>query len=377
MQSSSPSTNSSDAVPAANGPVHLITGTMGQHGGISRYCQELYRGLQSQVPVQLCSFRVPRLTRRLTFLEHLPLGITPDEGRGVYHFTRIMGCSLMLWRPLRPAVATVHDLGPLVWPGERSANALDRALFRLSLLGLRRMDRIVAVSHATARSVVDRLGIDSERVKVIHEGVDHAQFSRRPDAKTRLEERFGIPQRAGVRNVLFVGNEAPRKNLATLLKALAILKEADAAVRLIKVGGAGQPRYRAAFQQQVEALGLQEFTVLVGEVAEADLPLFYSAADVFVLPSYVEGFGLPVLEAMACGTPVVCSNAGALPEVVGEAGRMVDPRDPDLLASTIVSVLDDSVQRGRMSERGMAQAARFSWEKTAEQLVQVYQKCRR
>ena len=373
MLSSLQSTNSSDVARAPNGPVHLITGTMGQHGGISRYCQELYRGLQGQVPVQLCSFRVPPLTRRLTFFEHLPLGITPDEGRGVYHFTRIMGCSLMLWRPVRPAVATVHDLGPLVWPQEyRETSLLARSFFRLSLLGLKRMDWIIADSLATSRSLTTLLGFPSDRLAVVPLGVDNRFFCPVPRARKVLESAFGIPDRDGAFNILYVGTEAPRKNLGTLLKALAILKQAGSPVRLIKVGGAGQPRYRAAFQQQVEALGLSECVVLVGEVAEADLPLFYSAADAFVLPSYVEGFGLPVLEAMACGTPVVCSNAGALAEVVGGAGVLVEPGDARGFAAEIAALLRDAHFRERLAEMGLQRSQRFSWGQMAEETLAVY-----
>jgi glycosyltransferase involved in cell wall biosynthesis len=353
-------------------PVHLIVGNISRHSGISRYARELYRGLNGRIAVHFCSFRAPPLARRLTFLEHVPLGVEPDHRKGVYHFTRIMGCSLMLWRPVHPAVATVHDLGPLVWPSERPARVVDRTLLRLSLLGLRRMDRIVAVSHATARSLVERFGLPGERVRVVHEGVDRQHFQHQPDARRALSERFGVPQSPGVGHLLFVGNEAPRKNLGTLLKALAVLKERGLQVRLIKVGAAGHPRYRSAFLGQIRALGLLEDVLIVGEVAEADLPLFYGVADALILPSYVEGFGLPVLEAMACGTPVVCANAGAMPEVVGDAGILVGPQDPRGLAAAIACLLEDSTLHDRLVEAGLQRCQRFSWERTVEETMTVY-----
>jgi len=353
--------------------INLIAGATGSASGISRYCQELYKGLQGRAPVRLCSFRSPPLANRLTFLEHLPVGVEPDEGGGIYHFTRIMGCALMLWRPLHPAVATVHDLGPLVWPPERQAtDALGWMLFRLSLLGLKRMDRIVAVSQFTANCLVDLLGIPRERIAVVYEGVDGQLFRPTPGARETLQARYGIPDATGLCNLLYVGSEAPRKNLGTLLEALALLRAGGAPARLIKVGHAGSARHRAAFEAQIARLGLAGNVVIVDQAPDADLPVFYSAADVYVQPSYVEGFGLPVLEAMACGTPVVCSNAGALPEVAGEAGLLVEPGDARALAETVAAVLGNANLRQQMMEKGLARSAQFTWEETVFQTMRVY-----
>jgi glycosyltransferase involved in cell wall biosynthesis len=300
--------------------------------------------------------------------------VEPDEGGGIYHFTRIMGCSLMLWRPVGPAVATVHDLGPLLWPPEREAgNILDLFLFHLSLLGLKRMDRIVADSHATAQSLIDLLGIPDERIVVVHLGVDRGLLNRVSEARVALEEKYSILGQAGVFNLLYVGSEAPRKNLATLLEALSKLKRSGIAARLIKVGDASHPRYRAVFLEQISRLGLDESVIIVGEVSDVDLPLLYSSADVFVLPSHVEGFGLPVLEAMACGTPVVCSNAGALPEVAGDAALLVSPDNVEGLANAIAVVLEDASLREQLVEKGLERSQRFTWTETVERTRMVYE----
>jgi len=353
--------------------INLIAGATGSASGISRYCQELYKGLQGRAHVRLCSFRSPPLANRLTFLEHLPVGVEPDEGGGIYHFTRIMGCALMLWRPLHPAVATVHDLGPLLWPPERrEADALSWRLFRLSLEGLKRMDHIVAVSQYTARSIADLLGVPAERITVVHEGVDGQLFRPTPGARETLQARYGIPDATGLCNLLYVGSEAPRKNLGTLLEALALLRAGGAPARLIKVGHGGSARHRAAFEAQIARLGLAGNVVIVDEAPDADLALFYSAADVYVQPSYVEGFGLPVLEAMACGTPVVCSNAGALPEVAGEAGLLVEPGDAKGFADAITAVLSDTALRRGMVAKGWSRAQAFSWNDVATQMMGIY-----
>ncbi|MBN1886748.1 MAG: glycosyltransferase family 4 protein [Thermoflexales bacterium] len=355
------------------GSVHLIANTSGLHSGISRYCDELYKHLQGRAPVRLCSFRSLPLTNHLTFLEHLPLGVVPDERQGIYHFTRIMGCALMLWRPLRPAVATVHDLGSLVWkPEYQSSGALDRFLFWLSLQGLKKMDRIIADSCATARSVIDLLGISAGRVKVVHLGVDQDVFRRVRGARGALQQKYNLPDQPGVYTVLYVGSESARKNLVTLLEALASFKSKGMVLRLIKVGGAGHPSCRAVFLGHVARLGMGENVTIVGEVPDADLPLFYSGADVFVLPSYVEGFGLPVLEAMACGTPVVCSNAGALPEVVGDAAMVVRPDDVVGYVDAIARILGDSALSERLVQKGTERCSLFPWYRAAEETAAVY-----
>lgn len=356
------------------GPVHLIAPGADQYDGISRYCRELYERLQGTVPLRLCSFRPPPLAGVFTFLRALPLGVEPDERRGIYHFTRIMGCSLMLWRPVHPAVATVHDMGQLVWdPERRAASRLDRLLLRLSLVALKRMDRILARSNYTKRTLCELLPVDPNRVHVTSGGIDTDRFYPVPRANAKLEQRYGVVHSHRVYDILYVGTEIRRKNLGLLLRAMAYLRDRGVAVRLIKVGGPGDPEARRLFLSQVHQLGLSDLVLLAGWVSEADLPAFYTAADVVVVPSLVEGLGLPVLEAMACGTPVVCSNAGALPEVVGDAALLVRPDDVPGLANALAAVFENGNLREQLSKRGLERARAFTWAETAEQTRNVYQ----
>ena len=169
-----------------------------------------------------------------------------------------------------------------------------------------------------------------------------------------------------------MGSEDPRKKLGTLLEALALLKQRGLAVRLLKVGASGHPKYRRALTEQVASLGVEDLVTIVGEVADTDLPLFYSAADAFTLPSDVEGFGLPALEAMACGTPVVWSDAGALPEVAGDAAVMVPVGDAEALAAATANILRDCTLRERLVERGLHRCRQFTWAATAQHTRAVY-----
>ena len=354
--------------------VHLIVGSGDKHTGIGRYCTELHKRISRELPVRVCSFRKLPGAGRLSFLEHLPLGVEPDEGAGIYHFTRIMGCSLMLWRPLHPSVATVHDLGPLVCPEEAaSVNAFDGLLLRLSLAGLKCSDRIVTRSEYTRQTVCTHLRVDPQRVHVTPGGIDTERFRPIAGAKIWLAERYGLARDDGVYNLLYVGTEAPRKNLGVLLQSMAVLKRQHLAMRLLKVGGPGHPRARAALLAQIEELGLERDVLFLGAVADDELPRLYSAADLVVLPSLVEGLGLPVLEGMACGSPVVCSDAGALPEVAADAAVVVDPRDVQGLAEAIAAVAQNVDLRERLVQKGLHRVRGFSWAKTAGSTMLVYE----
>ena len=178
-----------------------------------------------------------------------------------------------------------------------------------------------------------------------------------------------MPQRF----VLHLGTLEPRKNLARLVEAFARarqqLPECDD-LKLVLAGGKGWD-YDDIFAT-VERLGLQEHVLFPGYVADADLPWFYRAATVFAYPSLLEGFGLPVLEAMACGTPVITSAVSSLPEVAGDAALLVDPMSVDALADALVRVLSDAALAGKMRRKGLLQAGRFSWQRTAAETVAVY-----
>ncbi len=264
-----------------------------------------------------------------------------------------------------PSVVTVHDLAFIRFPG--TFRAYNRLYLDLATrLSVRRAARILVVSEHTRREVIGLLGVDPEQVVVTPNAV-RAHF--RPPDPAVLEAfraRRGLPERF----VLYVGTLEPRKNLTTLLEAYARVAQRLAAPLL--VGGGKGWLYDAVFQR-LEALGLREQVRFVGYLEEEELPLWYAAATVFVFPSIYEGFGMPPLEAMACGTPVVASNTSSLPEVVGDAGLTVSPYDPEALAEAIIRVLDDAELRQELRERGLRQARAFSWRMTAERTLAAYE----
>lgn len=266
-----------------------------------------------------------------------------------------------------PCVVTVHDLSFEAFPDMFSPRT--RMLLSWGVpFSVRRAARVITVSEHTKRDIVTRYGVPEEKIHVTYEAAAAVfQPVRDPERLATVRRRYGIPSQY----VLAVGNLEPRKNLGTLLRAFRALR-ADGRIphRLVLVGKAGWQTSRLLAELQGESLAND--VIWTGYVPLEDLPALYSAAALFVYPSLYEGFGLPPLEAMACGTPVVGSNAAALPEVLGDGALLVSPYDVDGMATAIRSVLlDPGLARG-LAERGRDRALTFSWERTARQTVKVY-----
>ncbi len=265
-------------------------------------------------------------------------------------------------------VLTVHDLIYRLFPDYHLP--LNKWFLNLFMpLFVRRADAIIAVSQCTKNDLMRHYDVAPEKITVIYEGVD-ARF--RPitdrDALAAVRARYSLPQRY----ILYVGTLEPRKNLPTLLEAYATLQAQSPIpdLQLVIVGRRGW--LYESFFQRLRELNLEDQVILLGFIPDEDLPAVYSGADLFVFPSLYEGFGLPPLEAMACGTPVVSSDTSSLPEVVGEAGLMVDPHDVRALTEAIERALTDRHLRAELRARGLEQASRFTWEKTARQTLKVY-----
>jgi glycosyltransferase involved in cell wall biosynthesis len=262
-------------------------------------------------------------------------------------------------------VVTIHDLAFIRFP--HTFRAYNRTYLDLATrLSARRAAFICAVSEHTKREVVGLLGVPPERVVVTYNAA-RAHFT--PPAPARLADfraRQGLPERF----ILYVGTLEPRKNLVTLLEAYHRLR-GSSNVPLIIGGGRGW-MYQPVFER-LDALGLREHVRFAGYLSEEELPLWYAAATLFVFPSLYEGFGMPPLEAMACGTPVVTSNSTSLPEVVGDAGLMVPPTDADALAAAMLRLLQDDALHAEMRARGLQRPAAFSWHTSAARTLQVYE----
>lgn len=266
-----------------------------------------------------------------------------------------------------PSVVTIYDLSFLRFP--QSFKPLNRLyLSTFTRWSAARAERIITISRCTKQDVCRFLNVPDDKVDVIFCGVEDTFHPRAQDEVDAFRVREGLPERM----ILCVSSLEPRKNLGRLLRAFAQARGQLATGHKLVLAGAPGWGFQPIFDL-VEQLGLGEDVLFPGFIPQDELPLWYSAADLFVYPSLYEGFGLPPLEAMACGVPVIVSNSSSLPEVVGEAGILVDPYDVDALAAAIVRVLRNRVLAEAMREAGLARARQFTWERAAKAIVQVYE----
>jgi glycosyltransferase involved in cell wall biosynthesis len=262
-----------------------------------------------------------------------------------------------------PLVVTIHDLSFIRFPGLfRPANRFYLTVF--TRLSARRARRLIAVSAHAATETTRLLGVPAERIDVVYHGVDPVFHPLPPEEVTAFRQRYGLPERY----VLFVGTLEPRKNLVRLVEAFT--RVYDGRVGLVLAGGKGW--LTDDLFARVEALGLTRAIIFPGYVMNEELPLWYNAATAVAYPSVYEGFGLPVLEAQACGTPVLTSNVSSLPEAAGDAALMANPYDVDALAEGLNRLLTDESLRHDLRERGLIHVRQFLWSNTALETARVY-----
>lgn len=282
---------------------------------------------------------------------HDPTGISPFPPFG--------------WPAATRRVVTIHDMIPFVYPETHAR--LTNLLFQHYIpRTLHNVDAIVTVSEASKRDILRYYPVVEDKVHVIHNGISPSFHPRTIDEVAAARAKYDLPERY----ILSVGALQQRKNLATLFRAYQHMLQRGTAHHLVIVG-------KAAWKTDdtfaaLHDLGLEEHVSFTGYVADEDLPAIYTGADVFAFPSLYEGFGLPPLEAMACGTPVVVSKQSSLPEVVGDAGLLVDPCDAVGFTNAIEAVLTDSTLSSMLSDLGLKRASRFSWERAAVDHLDLY-----
>jgi glycosyltransferase involved in cell wall biosynthesis len=265
-----------------------------------------------------------------------------------------------------PAVVTMFDLSFITQP--HTHKAVNRAYLRvISALSCRKARRVIAISQHTADDTARLLGVPAGKIDAIALGAGPEFTPLAADARAAFRAAHNIAPRS----VFYLGSIEPRKNLDRLIEAFVQL-DARAPAQLLIGGGLGW-KYDALLAR-IDALGMRARIRLLGRIPEADLPHWYAACDVFCYPSLYEGFGLPALEAMACGAVVVASNVTSLPEVIGDAGLMVNPTDTGALADALARALDDEALRATLSAKARARAAGMTWARTAGRTFESYQR---
>lgn len=326
--------------------------------------QGVGQSIQAKYPerVSICEKRFPPI-RVLRWIwrssDFLPLDRVLG-GIDIFHSTNFVT------PPLRNArsVLTIYDLIMLfpeffvpLYPREELKRYIDRA------------DSIIAISEHTKRDIINFFNVPEEKVRVILLAADERfRCIEDKEAIRKTLDIYGISDEY----ILYTGPMELRKNVPALVRAYSILKtENKISHKLVLAGNKGGGQYKE-IMDIISSDGIENEVIFTGFVADDDLPYLYNGASVFAFPSLYEGFGLPPLEAMACGCPVVTSNTSSLPEVVGDAGLMVDPNRPEELAEAMWRILEESELRAELRERGLKRAAEFSWRRCAEETLAVY-----
>ncbi len=364
-----------------------VSAAVHRRAGLGRYAESLARALHPLVPEEMALFfNRESGVEPLSGLEAQPtrtvaLGYKPwrmivlaaqGAGLGFDRFfpdARLFHATEHLLPPFRhlPTVLTVHDLIFRHLPQHHKR--LNRWYLNLAMpLYVRRATHLIAVSEATRRDLMAAYGVPAEKITVIYEAADPRFGPRDALEQQTIRANYGLPPAY----FLYLGTIEPRKNLLRLLRAWEPLYLAGEAPPLVIVGKRGW--LSEPFFEAVERSPAREGLILTGYVLDDDLPALIAAATAFVFPSLYEGFGLPPLEAMACGTPVLCSDRSSLPEVVGDAALLFDPTDEEAIRAAMRRIWADEALREALRRRGMARAKRFSWRRTAEETLRLYRR---
>jgi glycosyltransferase involved in cell wall biosynthesis len=362
-----------------------VSAAVHARAGLGRYAESLARALVDAAPGRIRFFyNQDSEVRPLAGLEQIPtrrvragykpwrmavwLGhlahvgfdrLVPDVA--LFHSTE------HLLMPLRgaPTVLTVHDLIYKLFPQHHKR--LNYWYLNAAMpLYCRRASAIIVISQSTQHDLEQHYGVDPAKVHVVYEAAAPS-FRPMPPQQARAQiQPFGVPERFA----LHVGTIEPRKNLTRLVEALEMLRQGGIVIPLVVAGGRGW--LYEGFFARLEELEVRHQVMFTGYVTDNYLPALYAAATMTVLPSVYEGFGLPVLESMAAGTPVVCSNSSSLPELGGDAARYFNPLDTEAMAEALAAVWQKTALRDEMRRRGEAQAATFSWQRAARETLAVY-----
>jgi glycosyltransferase involved in cell wall biosynthesis len=364
-----------------------ISAAVHRRAGLGRYAESLAREMHALMGDRLAFFYnreegiaplagLEQVPARTVALGYKPWRMAVWAGQAAQvGFNRLVpGCELFhatehLLPPLHdvPTVLTVHDLIFRRFPQHHKP--LNRWYLNLTLpLYCRRAAHIIAVSEQSKRDVVAAYGVPAEKITVIYEAADARFRPQPPEVVAQARARYRLPERY----LLSVGTIEPRKNLGRVLAAFERVRAAGLTDALVIVGKRGW-LYDDFFTRLAQSPA-KDAVVFPGWVEDADLPALYAGAQALAFPSIFEGFGLPLLEAMGCGTPVVCSNTSSLPEVAGAAALQIDPQDADALADALRRVLTEHDLADELRTRGFAQAARFSWPRTAQETLAIYRR---
>lgn len=349
------------------------------------YADELIRGLKAVRPSWKVIELSPESPKRFSRL-HFSTGLQKYYERYWKFPQRLNGIDVDIFHIIdhsdghlarylnkikKPTIITCHDLINLIKPetfkGKADFPVVSMTAWKMAIRGMCSADHIISVSSHTAKDISRYLGVELDRVSVVPNAVNPAFHPMESESAHLIREELGIlPEETCLLNV---GSNNARKNLSTILKVVKILRDRNWPIRFIKVGSDFNQNQKDYIQEN----SLDDKVQYVGQPNDKLLIGFYNAADILIAPSTYEGFGLTVLEAMACGTPVITSNVSSLPEVAGDAAILTDPMDVQAIVDAITRLQQDDSYQQKLVKKGLVRASLFTWEKTAEKVAFVYE----
>ena len=321
-----------------------------------------------EFPKQICTLLSYGIYRRLWHTLPIKYNSLFKETAQIHHFFNF----IVPPRIEGKIINTIHDLTFLLYPETMSEANLKR-ITRDIEYSIKCSEKIVTISESSKKDLISKLHIPDQDIEVIYPGVDYEFYATTHTAndRARVRERYRLPNAY----ILYMGTLEPRKNIESIVKAFSLFREQSGQemeqVKLVLAGKKGW-MYESIFEQ-VKCLGLEDEVYFTDYVKEEDKPIIYSEAKLFVFPSLYEGFGIPPLEAMAASVPVIASNTSSLPEVMGDAGVMVEPKDVQAIASHMYDILNNDEYAKDLIEKGLQQAKKFNWDDSAQKLYELYQ----
>lgn len=333
---------------------HWNSSRVNEISGIRKYEDNLFNFLQKVAKNKSSDLKIYRIMRgKNKFLDSVIFSwFLKYKGSNAHATSQVLAPTIYFKRP-RNLIITVHDLAPIVYPFE-IRDISERIQWKIVPKALKKIEHIIAISEFTKEELLRILNIPEDRINVIHQGVDHETY--RPLPKGACRKFFGLEENK--KYIIYVASNLYHKRPDLAKRIFYEIKKCREDVEMIKAG----------YSEKLEGEGIINF----GWLREEDMPKLYNSADVYVHTSEYEGFGLPILEAMACGVPVVASNKASIPEVVGDAGILVD-FDGDVVKNFVEAILGVLDKKEGIDKRALERSRLFTWEKTAEETLKLYE----
>lgn len=352
--------------------LRIITECKGQKiGGLSRYERSIIEYMKGKIDFEVTDVSQIKKSGRLKQISNLLFSYKKiKKNKEIIHLMNQQLALLLIFVKMQNVVVTVHDLTFIFSKYIKHFPFADKIRYKFVRRGLKRAGRIIVDAPFTKKDVIKYLKIHPKKIDIVPLGIDHSLFRVKKLGKKREEYRH-YP---GSHIILYVGSEITRMNFPILIRAFHALKKKLPSVKLIKVGKSNYPGERKKNLSLIEKLGITNDIKFIDHVSEEDLVNYYNSADVFVYPIEYTGFGLPPLEAMACGCPVISSNGSCLPEVMGNAALLFNPNSVSQLTERMYKLLTDKRLKKNLSRKGLKHSKIFTWEKCAKETIEVYKK---